>query len=107
MSRHACPGCYRPGIADHLFACPGCWRALPEEIRRAIWASYRSDDHIAHVRAMTRGLSWFAARQAGVNPEEIKPGFRYTDAGGNTFQWGGQSWRMVPTSELRKEAGRP
>ena len=110
MSRaHSCPGCYRSGIAEHLFSCPTCWRALPEEIRRAIWTTYRSEDHVAHVRAMTRGLAWFAARQVRaatgteVDPEEIKPGYRYSDAGG-TYEWGGRSWRSVSPRERREQA---
>jgi hypothetical protein len=108
---HTCPGCYRSGIADHLFACPTCWRKLPEDIRRAIWTTYRSDDHVAHIRAMTRGLAHFAARQVkaatgqDVDPEEIKPGYRYSDVGG-TYEWGGRGWRSVPASELRGEAWR-
>jgi hypothetical protein len=61
MRTHACPGCKRSGVANHLFACTTCWRLLPIELRDAINETYRNRraDRWAHVRAMGAAMSWY------------------------------------------------
>jgi hypothetical protein len=58
---HRCPA---PGcplvVPNRLFCCVKDWRRLPDDIRRAIWASYRPGQTVA-----TASEAWKqAARQA-------------------------------------------
>jgi hypothetical protein len=60
---HRCPGCRKVDVASHMFACRPCWYALPAEIRRKIWDTYRiTAGSVAHRAAMNEAIHWYATR---------------------------------------------
>jgi hypothetical protein len=48
MPKHTChcPNCDKT-VAPKFFGCGPCWFALPENMRNAVWASYRPGQEIS------------------------------------------------------------
>lgn len=67
---HGCPGCGTQ-VRRSLLACRDCWRALPDELRavvNATWARRRRTPRdpvalLAHRNAVVAALAWYRERR--------------------------------------------